>query len=258
MLTEVNFRIRFIKLALELLEKLFFTSKLFKALRPLSQNLQINCDDFILVDVGANKAQNWKIINKLFKVRNSILIEPNENLHQSIQQCLKNHTYSIINTCLTNYNGFIEFYYSNFDLTSSIIKPNPKSDYGSLKKRILGNGYKTIAVKKSCSTMDTLMSDLKIYFIDYLKIDVEGAELQVLEGAIGLIRASRIGIIQLEIHENDMRNISKDEIIILLQKHKYFLYKTVRHSFGNFSEFIFLSENYKNLLFRNETINSFR
>lgn len=255
MLNKVSFRIRIVKLTLELLEKLFFASKLIKVLRPLSQNPQINCDNFVLVDVGANKAQNWKLTSKLFKVSSSILIEPNEKLHQTIKRTLKNKTYTIINTCVTNYNGFTEFYYSNFDLTSSIIKPNSNSEYVKLKKRILGNGYETIVSKKPCSTLDTLMSDLKIYFVNYLKIDVEGAELQVLEGAIRMIRSSKIGIIQLEIHENDMRNSSRDEILDLLQNHKYFLYKTVRHSFGNFSELIFISEDNKNLLFRHEITN---
>ena len=251
MLYESNIRIRIVKFVLDLLEKLFFTDNLLKAISALSQNVQINHSNFIIVDVGANRAQNWKLISKLFQVRKSVLVEPNKKLHPAINQTLKDHDFTLIDKCVTNYNGVIEFFYSNFDLTSSIIKPNRNSKYNKLKKQILGKGYKVVALKKQCSTLDTIMGDLRISFIDYLKIDVEGAELNVLEGAINLIKQSKIGIIQLEIHENDMRNNSSREILNFLQDNKYYLYKSVKHSFGNFSEQIYLSENNKNLLIQN-------
>jgi len=250
-LYQSDIRIRIVKFVLDILEKLFFTGKLLKAMSALSQNVQINHSNFIIVDVGANRAQNWKLISKLFQVRKSVLIEPNKKLHPAINQTLKNHDFTLIDKCITNYNGFTEFFYSNFDSTSSIVKPNQDSKYYKIKKQILGRGYKIVTLKKQCSTLDTIMDDLKISFIDYLKIDVEGAELNVLEGATSFIKQSKIGIIQLEIHDNDMRISSSKEIVNFLQDNKYYLYKSVKHSFGNFSEQIYLSENNKNLLIHN-------
>lgn len=48
------------------------------------------------------------------------------------------------------------------------------------------------------TTIDTYCSHFGIGWIDFLKIDVEGHELQVLKGAATMLREQRIGVIQFE------------------------------------------------------------
>jgi FkbM family methyltransferase len=241
-------RIHSVTFILNLLENIFFRSKFLKSLNELSINSTINHKDFLVVDIGANRAQNTLLISKKFKINKVVLVEPNKILHKFINQELKDFNHEILSECVTNYDGFVEFFVSNFDLTSSIIQHNPNSKYNRIKIAILGKKYILLPEKRKCLTLDSIVNKLQIDFIDYLKIDVEGAEFYVLQGAKKLIKDSRIGIIQLEIHKTDLRNNFTNEILELLQLRNYSLYKTVRHSFGNFSELIFVSENNSQLL----------
>ena len=245
-------RINSVTFILNLLENIFFKSKFLKALNELSSNAVINHKDFLVVDIGANRAQNTILISKKFKINKAILVEPNKILHKFIDQELKNFNHEILSECVTNYDGFVEFFVSNFDLTSSIIHHNPNSKYNRIKTAILGKKYILLPERRRCLTLDSIVSKLQIDFIDYLKIDVEGAEFYVLQGAKKLIKDSRIGIIQLEIHKTDLRKNFTNEILELLQLWNYSLFKTVRHSFGNFSEFIFVSEKNSQLLKKSE------
>jgi FkbM family methyltransferase len=53
-------------------------------------------------------------------------------------------------------------------------------------------------------TLDELAAELGIDRIDLLKVDVEGHELAVLEGARGLLRAGRVGAVQFEFGERNL------------------------------------------------------
>jgi FkbM family methyltransferase len=55
------------------------------------------------------------------------------------------------------------------------------------------------------STVDAVAAEHGIAFIHFLKIDTEGYELQVLEGARQMLSASRIGIVQVEAGFDQMR-----------------------------------------------------
>ena len=200
------------------------------------------------MDIGANRAQNSLLISKKFRINEIILIEPNNQMHKFIHQSLKNFNYKILDECVTNYDGYIKLYISNFDLTSSTIKHNPHSEYYKIKTKILGKNYSLEPITKKCRTLQSIIKDQQINYIDYLKIDVEGAELYVLQGAHFLMKNSRIGIIQLEIHKNGMRQDYTEEILNLLQSCNYNLYKIVKHSFGNISELIFISKKVEMLL----------
>ena len=57
------------------------------------------------------------------------------------------------------------------------------------------------------ATLDSFTQSLDINFIDFLKIDVEGSELAVLQGAPSLLEKNQIGVIQFEF--NEMNIISR-------------------------------------------------
>lgn len=67
----------------------------------------------------------------------------------------------------------------------------------------------------SCEPLDEGLADVR--FIDVLKIDVEGGEAAVLNGARGLIRAGRIRTISLEYRDNALREDLRDEMESTLQ-----------------------------------------
>lgn len=58
--------------------------------------------------------------------------------------------------------------------------------------------------------LDTYCDTHAIARIDYLKVDVEGAELEVLQGAEGLLRTGRIGYVQFEISRDMSAGMGRD------------------------------------------------
>lgn len=76
------------------------------------------------------------------------------------------------------------------------------------------------------STVDQIMVDLEIDFIDFLKIDTEGHELEVLEGAQKALESLRIAIIQVEVGFDQVKavQVSLEEVKRYLAPKGYFLY----------------------------------
>lgn len=87
------------------------------------------------------------------------------------------------------------------------------------------------------------MSENSIKSIFLLKIDVEGSELDVIEGARKSLRVGIIQNIQFENHDNDLRKSHKLEIFNLLSTHNYEHRKSIKHFFGSFTEEIFSKTN---------------
>jgi FkbM family methyltransferase len=63
------------------------------------------------------------------------------------------------------------------------------------------HGQSTISHTVDLETLDRFAASILVDFIDFLKIDVEGGELAILQGASNLIRQERIGVIQFEFNE---------------------------------------------------------
>jgi FkbM family methyltransferase len=60
------------------------------------------------------------------------------------------------------------------------------------------DGYKAVPFEASLTTLDIFCREQKIDAIDFLKIDVEGAEYRVLQGANELLKSKSISCIQFE------------------------------------------------------------
>lgn len=75
-----------------------------------------------------------------------------------------------------------------------------------------------------------------------LKIYTEGGERNVIQGAVETLRMGIIKNIQLESHNNNLRNNNKIEIFRLLSNYTH--QKTIKHYFGSFTEeFLSLTKN---------------
>jgi FkbM family methyltransferase len=67
-----------------------------------------------------------------------------------------------------------------------------------LQEHFKGNGENINQIEIECSTLDTICEKENIPFIDYLKIDTEGAEFKILKGSEKLIQNKKIKFIQFE------------------------------------------------------------
>lgn len=145
----------------------------------------------IIVDAGSNKGDWSDIIIR--NVSEAHLFEPNEIfLHYTmVRFCdVKNVHYSAY--ALSNKIGLAEFtYFTNENNGLSNIIGNDKwNDLPWKKKQV-----HTIKLDDYCDR-------LLIPFIDFLKIDVEGADLMVLEGGENLLKDNLIRFIQVEYAEH--------------------------------------------------------
>ena len=78
------------------------------------------------------------------------------------------------------------------------------SQHATVYETVLTEMYKsvhTVQTEFEVTTIDHFCSKKGIEFIDFLKIDAEGSELTVLQGAAQMINDGRIGFIQFEFNE---------------------------------------------------------
>jgi len=91
----------------------------------------------------------------------------------------------------------------------------------------LTKNYKRSYIKVKCLTLDSLIKSLNLSEVDALKIDVEGAELEVLKGAKETLK--KLKWILVEIHNEKLRK----KVSTLLKNESFILYRiNHRHVIG--------------------------
>lgn len=165
----------------------------------------------IVFDVGANNG-DWSL-SILDQTKNTRVysFEPNPDIFKKLEIKLKNHkNRSNTNLCaLASVLGKLEF---------SINSKN--SLFSSFYRRIDDQDSKSIEV--SIISGDQYCKENRIDGIDFLKIDVEGFELEVLKGFSNMISEKRIKVIQFEygVMNIHARTFLKD-FFDLLEPHGY-------------------------------------
>jgi len=107
----------------------------------------------------------------------------------------------------------------------------------------------------SVQTLDSYVKHLKIKRIDFVKIDVEGAERLVLQGAKNILEKIKPKILLIELYDLNLNvyNESVESIVKFLRKYNYLPYKLEKDKLTSF-----LKEDYNdihNVYFINEIFN---
>ena len=91
-------------------------------------------------------------------------------------------------------------------------------------KEVPTTTYKTEAVE--ITTLDEFCRTKGIDHIDYLKVDTEGGDLDVLRGSVTLLREQRIDFVQVEAGMNPTNklHVRFEELKRFLETHKYYLF----------------------------------
>ena len=192
-----------------------------------------NLGDYIF-DVGANKGSMTKLFLRLYSKKvNIIAFEPLSMFK------VKSSSVKLINSALGKRIGVAKFYVCVHDASSSLILPNLSSEWAAIKGKILGIEAEKLynEIDVSVTTIDQVVVENDVKNIHLLKIDTEGAEIDVLKGAVKSLRQGIIRNIQIESHSNDMRENNKIEIYELLLNYTH--RKTIKHYFGSFTEEFF-------------------
>lgn len=83
--------------------------------------------------------------------------------------------------------------------------------------------YKLPTEQVRMRTLADVLADEQIDHVDLLKVDIEGAEHQLLLGAESLLARGSIGAIALELHEKQLKDLGSSgaEVMALLDRHGY-------------------------------------
>jgi FkbM family methyltransferase len=240
----MKLRTKIIQSLIHINEAVFFYPKLKKFYKENLKNASVS-----ILDVGANKGQSIDFFLGINPNAKITAFEPNKKLFQFLQEKYhSNANINLNNLGVSNTNGELEFNENILDETSTFESLNLDSKYLEKKPKVLGVTKESIIVDKYKVAVVTLSEYLKLNdnsFFDVLKIDVEGHELQVLEGLFSNGIQFKIRLIQLESHNDDMylSNSKHGDIDQLLNKNGYFEIAKIKHGFGDFAEIIY---EYKN------------
>jgi FkbM family methyltransferase len=142
------------------------------------------------IDVGANKGDFSLIASRLLGDGGTVLaFEPEPHNHEWLRKSVELNGYGNVHTfriALAEKNG------------KATLHLGEKSGYHTLVGGVLLQERGSIPVE--VRTLDSILDELGIASFDMMKIDVEGAELQVLEGASQVLREAPSMAILLDIH----------------------------------------------------------
>ena len=148
-----------------------------------------NCSVFI--DVGANKGEwtSYIIADKGHTTYKCHLFEPGANAFAQLKNTFSNNqNVELNNVAVSNTPGILEFY--------------EEENAGGMSSAVKGWSAESIEpVQVPCTTIDQEIVVKNLEAVDFIKIDVEGFDLKVMEGAVKSLKAQLIGLIQFEYNE---------------------------------------------------------
>lgn len=142
------------------------------------------------VDVGGNKGDFALLAARVVGSSGAVLcFEPErENCHW-IRKSIELNAYkniSLYEIALSDRNGMAQLYLGRKSGWHTLLNGQERSHGGTILVRT--------------ATLDSILAKLSVEHIDLMKIDVEGAELQVLEGARNTLSANSRIVLLLDVH----------------------------------------------------------
>ena len=214
-------------------------------------------EDKIIFDVGCFRGNFTKNIIKNENKReiNSVffLFDPNPNVKNYLGKLLKNEKIKYFDLALDNTNSERRFYLNNFfEPSGSSLNTIAKNDkIWNRTRRIVMQvlqpfkkieNFSEIEVKTQ--TLDNFCHNEKIDFIDVLKIDSEGNELNILKGAEKLLLKNKIYLIYTEISESKKEFGKKENTVLdFLNSHNFELKKKYQIKSASFLSDIRATDN---------------
>ena len=236
----IRLYIRIVGVAINALEQIFFWPAVGRFLKSIMVTKNLESNPLVIVDVGINRGQSTVLFLKWFPNAKIYGFEPLPSVFIIAERRLTNRA-QLYNLGVSSMSGMRTFWQSKLDETSTFNHPNLESRYHKMKSKVLLSStnkmYKALTV--NTITLSDFSSKEKIGRIDLLKVDTEGHELEVLKGAITLLKHQQIELIQIERQETGLRSTEGDlhpteEVESFLKTFSYFKVKTVSHVFAKF------------------------
>ena len=167
-------------------------------------------DDLIFFDIGSHAGSFIKVAKTKCNAK-IYAFEPHPFLNSFLKETYKD---VVVNDyCVSNINGYCEINIPSVSVgLSSIVN---RKVFEELK-----NSQEVEKIKKESITLDYYCEINNIKSIDYIKIDVEGAEYMVIDGCRNLLKNKAIKAGQFEVGIEES-GFSTNDIINLLEEFDY-------------------------------------
>lgn len=164
----------------------------------------------IVLDCGANFGYNSIVLAKTVNISQLYCFEPQRIIYQQLNgNLILNNIYNAqtINCALSDEEGVLELNPVNYE-----------SNWVNIGDTSLGQGGEVVNVTK--------LDNFDIKHVDFIKLDVQGSELAVLNGGFELIKKSLPDIfIEIEDHQLAKFNVKKEQIFNLLKQLGYRIWR---------------------------------
>lgn len=178
---------------------------------------EITKEDPVLFDVGANKGDYSVLLFKEFPHAKIFAFEPTLTAYELLKKKLSTTAVQIFNLGLGAEKATKKIYSYTHDTGSA---------HSSVFKEVFTKIHNAKTVKEiefECTTIDDFCAEHNITTIDFLKIDTEGNELNILKGATKMLAEDKVHFIQFEFNEMNIisRVFLKDFYDMLIQYEFY-------------------------------------
>jgi len=205
--------LRITNFIINLIDKCYHQKKVIKTLKKLGINYNL------IIDIGFSYGDYSKLFLKHLNPSKIIGFEASKKTFNIVREEFKNSRVELFNTGVSSSKGKKKLNVYEKSSINSFQSKNINSKYSKIKGSIFNikdDKFEIVEV----NTLDNLLSSFNE--IDLLKIDVEGHELDVLNGAKKVLDKTKI--IMIEIHRsNQYEKYSKENIYNLLEKNNFVL-----------------------------------
>lgn len=140
-------------------------------------------EEIVVIDLGACRGEFIDELNKQYKIKKAILVEANPT---NFKNLIKNENYTLYNRLVSDKKNEITKFYED-----------PKSPYNGSNKF---NYFDGIEHNINTITLEEIIEENNLDYIDILKIDIEGSEYDVIPSISEEI-LSKIKQITIEFHD---------------------------------------------------------
>jgi FkbM family methyltransferase len=154
-------------------------------------------NELIIFDIGANDGKSIVRFERRFPDAKIFSFEPTKSAYDKISK-LSSEKIKVFNYALSNLDGEKKFcQYEYLSGKTNSFYPMVENSKYKIQRTKNNNETETI-INVKVKKLDTFFEENKISNIDLLKIDTQGAEVEILQGAEKVLNSKRINVIELE------------------------------------------------------------